>query len=83
MRKFWQRNSEYNIPPKPEAESDQVSMIWDFIWNHLPDRLNKQDYKILKLYSYIGGYTCSVFWQDGFLIISIQRALRSPRKPLK
>ena len=47
MRKFWQRNSEYNIPPKPEAESDQVSMIWDFIWNHLPDRLNKQDYKIL------------------------------------
>jgi len=45
--KFWQRNTEYDIPPKPKAESDQVSMIWDFLWNHLPDRLNRQDYKIL------------------------------------
>ena len=47
MRKFWKKNNNYEIPPKPESINDQISMIWDFLWNHLPSRLNKQDDRIL------------------------------------
>ena len=47
MWKPWQRNSEYEIPEKPPIPNDQISMMWDFLYNHLPSRLNKQDYKIL------------------------------------
>ena len=47
MRKLWKKNTNYEIPTKPEAPNDQISMIWDFVWNHLPSRLKKQDDKIL------------------------------------
>jgi len=47
MRKFWKINHNYEIPPKLQNPNDHVSMIWDFVWNHLPSRLNKQDDKIL------------------------------------
>jgi len=47
MWKPWQQNNTYAIPPKPEDSKEQTSMMWDFLYNHLPSRLNKQDYKIL------------------------------------
>ena len=47
MWKPWKNNNIYEIPPKPESPNEQVSMMWDFLYNHLPSRLNKQDYKIL------------------------------------
>jgi len=47
MWKPWENNYKYEIPPKPESNNEQTSMMWDFLYNHLPSRLNKQDYKIL------------------------------------
>lgn len=35
-----------NIPEKPNATKDQVSMLWDAVYNHLPSRLSWQDKKI-------------------------------------
>ena len=47
MWKPWKINHNYEIPPKPESPNEQTSMMWDFLYNHLPGRLNKQDDKIL------------------------------------
>jgi len=47
MWKPWKNNNTYEIPQKPESSEEQTSMMWDFLYNHLPGRLNKQDYKIL------------------------------------
>jgi len=47
MWKPWKSNNNYEIPPKPEGINEQTSMMWDFLYNHLPSRLNKQDYRIL------------------------------------
>jgi len=46
MWKPWRNNSIYEIPSKPQSLDDRVSMIWDFVYNHLPGRLNEQDRKI-------------------------------------
>jgi len=47
MWKPWKIDNNYKIPEKPKDPDQQVSMMWDFLYNHLPGRLNKQDYKIL------------------------------------
>ena len=47
MWKPWKNQNNYEIPPKPENSNEQISMMWDFLYNHLPTRLNRQDYKIL------------------------------------
>jgi len=35
-----------NIPKKPETIAEQVSMMWDALYNHVPHRLRWQDIKI-------------------------------------
>jgi len=47
MWKPWKLKHNYEIPPKPQTLDEQVSMIWDFVYNHFPGRLQKQDDKIL------------------------------------
>jgi len=47
MWKPWKLDNNYKIPEKPKEPDQQTSMMWDFLYNHLPSRLNKQDYKIL------------------------------------
>lgn len=47
MWKPWKINNNYEIPPKPESIEDQVSMMWDFMYNHLPSKLARQDRKIM------------------------------------
>lgn len=27
------------IPEKPPEEKDQISMLWDAVWNHIPHQL--------------------------------------------
>lgn len=46
MWKPWEIKHNYEIPPKPESHDEQISMIWDFVYNHLPGRLHEQDKKI-------------------------------------
>lgn len=33
-------------PDKPTKEKEQISMLWDAVWNHLPHQLNFMDTKI-------------------------------------
>lgn len=42
---MWHRknNNCYEIPPKPEKPEDQISMMWDAIYNHIPSILRQQD----------------------------------------
>jgi len=35
-----------NVPEKPGRLEDQVSMLWDAVWNHIPAQLAWQDKKI-------------------------------------
>ena len=46
MWKPWRKNNSYEIPPKPKSIDEQVSMVWDFLYNHLPEKLSEQDRKI-------------------------------------
>lgn len=46
MWKPWKFNNNYEIPEKPTNRDDQISMMWDFLYNHLPGRLHHQDRKI-------------------------------------
>ena len=47
MWKPWKSKNTYETPPKPQSIDEQVSMVWDFLYNHLPGRLSDQDKKIL------------------------------------
>ena len=47
MWKPWRNKNSYTIPEKPESPDEQTSMMWDFLYNHLPSRLANQDFKIL------------------------------------
>ena len=47
MWKPWKINHNYEMPVKPVTTKEQTSMMWDFLYNHLPERLTKQDDKIL------------------------------------
>jgi len=33
-------------PEKPANQKDQISMLWDAVYNHIPSRLKWQDIKI-------------------------------------
>lgn len=44
----WKKqNNDYTTPKKPRNVNKQLSMVWDFCYNHLPSRLAEQDRKIL------------------------------------
>lgn len=41
---MWHRkNCSYEIPKKPERQKDQISMLWDAMYNHIPGILKEQD----------------------------------------
>lgn len=46
MKLPWKRENTYEVPPKPRSVNKQVSMIWDFMYNHLPGKLAEQDRKL-------------------------------------
>jgi len=46
MWKPWNSKNNYKIPEKPENPDKQLSMIWDYVYNHLPSRLGEQDKRI-------------------------------------
>lgn len=46
MKIPWRKNTHYKIPPKPRNPNKQLSMIWDYCYNHLPGRLETQDRRI-------------------------------------
>ena len=46
MWKPWKQNS-YEVPPKPRGVNKQISMVWDYLYNHLPSRLAEQDKRIV------------------------------------
>lgn len=35
-----------DTPIKPEKQKDQISMLWDAVYNHLPCQIHWQDKKI-------------------------------------
>lgn len=35
-----------NTPSKPQEQKDQISMLWDAVYNHIPARLKWQDVKL-------------------------------------
>lgn len=60
MWKPWRNKNNYEIPPKPRSPNKQISMVWDYLYNHLPGRLAEQDRRI--------------WWQDikiNFIIVLI------------
>lgn len=38
---FWKRNNNYTVPEKPETLDEQVSMIFDAMFNHLPGHMQR------------------------------------------
>ncbi len=36
----------HNTPLKPEKQKDQIGMLWDAVYNHIPTRLKWQDIKL-------------------------------------
>ena len=46
MWKPWRNKNPYEIPPKPRSVNKQVSMVWDYLYNHLPGKLAEQDRRI-------------------------------------
>ena len=46
MRKPWENKRQYEIPRKPRNVNKQVSMVWDYLYNHLPSKLAEQDKRI-------------------------------------
>ena len=47
MWKPWKINNDYHIPDKPEKIKDQLAMLWDVMYNHLPHHLHAQDARII------------------------------------
>ena len=43
MWKPWKKKNSYTVPPKPRDTNKQVSMMWDYLYNHLPSKLAEQD----------------------------------------
>ena len=39
----WKKKNSYKIPTKPRNPNKQLSMIWDYCFNHLPSKLEEQD----------------------------------------
>jgi len=46
MWKPWNNKDNYQIPEKPQNINQQVSMMWDYLFNHLPSRLKQQDRRL-------------------------------------
>jgi len=42
------------IPQKPESKDEQVSMIWDALYNHVFHKLKWQDIKITFILVFVG-----------------------------
>lgn len=42
-----------DIPKKPEDKDEQISMIWDALYNHVFHRLKTQDMKINFMFAFI------------------------------
>lgn len=59
---MWRKkNNPYEIPPKPRKLEDQVSTMWDAIYNHIPGilrehnkRLKWQDIKLNFILVFVG-----------------------------
>lgn len=43
-----------NIPEKPKTQKEQISMLWDAVYNHLPTRLGWIDIKIGFIMGFLG-----------------------------
>jgi hypothetical protein len=41
-------------PQKPKNQKEQISMLWDAVYNHLPSRLNWQDKKLNFILIFMG-----------------------------
>lgn len=39
---FWKRNNHYKVPEKPATVDEQMSMVWDAMFNHLPGLMLRQ-----------------------------------------
>ena len=50
---LWKRNNNYTIPEKPEGEKEQMSEVWDALFNHLPGMMahlqDRQDWCDIKM----------------------------------
>lgn len=43
---MWKFKSNSEIPKKPETQKEQISMLWDFVTNHIFTRVCTHDMKI-------------------------------------
>ena len=46
MWKPWINKNTYSTPPKPRSVNKQISMVWDYLYNHLPSKMGEQDRRI-------------------------------------
>ncbi len=44
----------HDIPDKPDKQKDQLSELWDAVYNHLPTRINWLDIKINFILALLG-----------------------------
>ncbi len=54
------------VPEKPKSQKDQISMVWDALFNGLIHRVNFQDIKI----NFILGFMVLILGLLGFLAIA-------------
>jgi len=44
---MWKRKNDlYEIPEKPEKSKEQISMLWDAMYNHIPGILKEQNKRL-------------------------------------
>jgi len=41
-------------PEKPKAQKDQLSMLWDAVYNHIPTRIRWIDVKVNFMLGFLG-----------------------------
>ena len=66
MWQFWKKKNDNKIPPKPRNPNKQLSMLWDYVYNHLTSSLERQDRRL--------------YWQDikiNFILILLALILAS------
>lgn len=44
--RFWKQHHSYEVPEKPATLDEQISMIWEALFNHLPGMLLRQEERL-------------------------------------
>jgi len=61
----------HEIPQKPKAMKNQISMLWDAVYNHIPTQLSSQRMQM----NFIMGILGLIMALNGALIALVLRAI--------